>query len=91
MATRRPGTRPDVGPGLLIGLSRELARRLYDPIYRNWFRVEWEGLDKIPADGGALLIANHAAALPSDDQTRSSICHPTKASSWCRGSGAITT
>src|SRR5688500_12091680 len=45
---------------------RALARQLYGPIYRNWFRVEWEGLEKIPTDGGALLIANHAAALPSD-------------------------
>jgi 1-acyl-sn-glycerol-3-phosphate acyltransferase len=45
---------------------RDLARRIYDPLYRNWFRVEWEGLDKVPTDGGALLIANHAAALPSD-------------------------
>jgi 1-acyl-sn-glycerol-3-phosphate acyltransferase len=45
---------------------RELARRFYDPIYRHWFRVEWEGLEKIPANGGALLVANHAAAIPSD-------------------------
>jgi len=45
---------------------RALARTLYGPIYRNWFRVEWEGLEKIPTDGGALLIANHAAAIPSD-------------------------
>ena len=44
---------------------RELARRLYDPIYRTWFRVEWEGLEKIPTDGGALLVANHAGAIPS--------------------------
>ncbi|HEX9969931.1 MAG TPA: lysophospholipid acyltransferase family protein [Acidimicrobiales bacterium] len=45
---------------------RALARRLYDPIYRQWFRVEWEGLEKIPREGGALLVANHAAAIPSD-------------------------
>ncbi len=45
---------------------RELARKLYDPMYRNWFRVEWEGLEKIPTDGGALLVANHAGAIPSD-------------------------
>ncbi|MEZ5143630.1 MAG: lysophospholipid acyltransferase family protein [Acidimicrobiales bacterium] len=45
---------------------RELARRLYDPLYRRWFRAEWEGLDKIPTDGGALLVANHAGAIPSD-------------------------
>src|SRR5437588_148370 len=41
---------------------RELARRVYDPLYRYWFRAEWEGLEKIPRDGGALIIANHAAA-----------------------------
>jgi 1-acyl-sn-glycerol-3-phosphate acyltransferase len=45
---------------------RELARRVYDPLYRYWFRAEWEGLEKIPSDGGALLVANHAAAIPSD-------------------------
>jgi 1-acyl-sn-glycerol-3-phosphate acyltransferase len=44
---------------------RALARRLYDPIYRRLFRVEWEGLGKIP-EGPALLVANHAGAIPSD-------------------------
>jgi 1-acyl-sn-glycerol-3-phosphate acyltransferase len=45
---------------------RELARKLYEPMYRQWFRVEWEGLEKIPSDGGALLVANHAGAVPAD-------------------------
>src|SRR5437868_9944573 len=45
---------------------REMARRLYDPLYRQLFRVEWEGLEKIPTEGGALLVANHAGAIPSD-------------------------
>jgi len=45
---------------------RALARRVYDPLYKYWFRAEWEGLEKIPTDGGALLVANHAAAIPSD-------------------------
>jgi 1-acyl-sn-glycerol-3-phosphate acyltransferase len=45
---------------------RALTRQLYDPIYRHWFRAEWEGLEKIPQQGGALIIANHAAAVPSD-------------------------
>ncbi|MGB3410471.1 MAG: lysophospholipid acyltransferase family protein [Microthrixaceae bacterium] len=44
---------------------RSLVRRAYDPIYKHWFRVEWEGLEKIPP-GGALLVANHAGAIPSD-------------------------
>ena len=45
---------------------REMARRLYAPLYERWFRVEWEGLEKIPRSGGALLVANHAGAIPSD-------------------------
>lgn len=45
---------------------RALARRAYDPIYRRWFRAEWEGLEKVPEDGGALIVANHAGALPAD-------------------------
>jgi len=45
---------------------RSIVRSVYDPVYRHWFRVEWEGLEKIPTDGGALLIANHAGAVPSD-------------------------
>ncbi len=46
--------------------TRALARTLYEPVYSRWFRTEWEGLEKIPARGGALLIANHAGAIPSD-------------------------
>ena len=45
---------------------RELARTIYEPIYRHWFRAEWDGLEHIPRTGGALLVANHAAAIPSD-------------------------
>jgi 1-acyl-sn-glycerol-3-phosphate acyltransferase len=45
---------------------REIIRRLYNPLYRHWFRVEWDGLEKIPRNGGALLVANHAGAIPSD-------------------------
>jgi 1-acyl-sn-glycerol-3-phosphate acyltransferase len=45
---------------------RRLVRKVYDPMYRHWFRAEWEGLDKIPTEGGALLVSNHAGAIPSD-------------------------
>jgi 1-acyl-sn-glycerol-3-phosphate acyltransferase len=45
---------------------RALARRLFGPVYRHWFRAEWEGLEHIPATGGALLVANHAGAIPAD-------------------------
>ena len=46
--------------------TRELVRRIYDPLYRSWHRVEWEGLENIPTTGGALLVSNHAGAIPSD-------------------------
>ena len=45
---------------------RRFVRLVYDPIYSHWFRAEWEGLDRIPRSGGALLVANHAGAIPSD-------------------------
>jgi 1-acyl-sn-glycerol-3-phosphate acyltransferase len=45
---------------------RQAVRRVYSPIYKHWFRVEWEGLEKIPERGGALLVCNHAGAIPSD-------------------------
>jgi len=34
--------------------------------YRHWFRVEVEGIENVPATGGALLVSNHAGALPPD-------------------------
>ncbi|HMC41149.1 MAG TPA: hypothetical protein VKI19_15890, partial [Acidimicrobiales bacterium] len=46
--------------------ARARLRRLFGPVYRNWFRAEWEGLEKIPLAGGALLVANHAGAIPAD-------------------------
>ena len=55
---------------------RSLARRLYDPLYRYWFRAEWDGLDKIPRHGGALLVANHAGAIPSDAPSLSASATP---------------
>jgi 1-acyl-sn-glycerol-3-phosphate acyltransferase len=45
---------------------RALLRQVYEPVYSRWFRVEWEGMDRIPAHGGALLVANHSGAIPSD-------------------------
>jgi 1-acyl-sn-glycerol-3-phosphate acyltransferase len=45
---------------------RAMTRRLYDPIYKHYFRVEWEHFDRLPETGGALLVANHAGAIPPD-------------------------
>ncbi len=43
-----------------------LDRTLYDFLYHLWFRVEVEGVEHVPRTGGALLVSNHAGALPPD-------------------------
>jgi 1-acyl-sn-glycerol-3-phosphate acyltransferase len=65
-AAEREGRLSDVDEWGRSEHIRELARRVYDPLYSKWFRVEWQGLENIPRKGGALLIANHAGAIPSD-------------------------
>jgi 1-acyl-sn-glycerol-3-phosphate acyltransferase len=41
-------------------------RTVYDFLYRYWFRVEVQGIENVPSDGGALLAANHSGSMPSD-------------------------
>ncbi|MBP2339531.1 1-acyl-sn-glycerol-3-phosphate acyltransferase [Saccharothrix coeruleofusca] len=36
------------------------------PLYEKWFRVETIGLHHVPAEGGALIVANHSGTLPLD-------------------------
>jgi 1-acyl-sn-glycerol-3-phosphate acyltransferase len=43
-----------------------LDATLYEFLYHYWFRCEVEGIENVPATGGALLVANHAGALPPD-------------------------
>ena len=49
----------------------ERIEGLYDKLvadffYRYWFRAEVEGIENVPSTGGALLVSNHAGALPPD-------------------------
>jgi 1-acyl-sn-glycerol-3-phosphate acyltransferase len=43
---------------------------LFDPVlgfyYDKWFRVEHDGIENVPSEGGALLVSNHSGALPPD-------------------------
>ena len=41
-------------------------RTVIDFLYHLWFRCEIEGIENVPATGGALLVSNHAGALPPD-------------------------
>jgi 1-acyl-sn-glycerol-3-phosphate acyltransferase len=44
----------------------EAMDKLYDFYYHLWFRCEVEGVEHVPAEGGALLVSNHSGALPPD-------------------------
>jgi 1-acyl-sn-glycerol-3-phosphate acyltransferase len=48
----------------------ERVLSMIDPLlnfyYRYWFRVEAEGVENVPSQGGALLVSNHSGALPPD-------------------------
>ncbi|MFD0901537.1 lysophospholipid acyltransferase family protein [Actinomadura sediminis] len=35
-------------------------------LYEHWFRVELAGVENVPRDGGALVVANHSGTLPLD-------------------------
>ncbi|KAF0967045.1 hypothetical protein BPODLACK_04468 [Gordonia sp. YY1] len=35
-------------------------------VYEKWFRVEVTGIENLPLEGGALLVANHAGTIPVD-------------------------
>jgi 1-acyl-sn-glycerol-3-phosphate acyltransferase len=41
-------------------------RTVFEFLYRLWFRCEVEGVEHVPAHGGALVVSNHAGALPPD-------------------------
>jgi len=78
---RLPATRDDDLRRLLPGVEPErrlddwgrserieglMDRTLYEFFYRYWFRCEVEGIENVPASGGALLVSNHSGALPPD-------------------------
>ena len=62
-----PGVEPDrtlTDWGRSERVERVLDETLVDFLYRYWFRAEVEGIENVPASGGALLVSNHSGALP---------------------------
>ena len=39
---------------------------LLRPLYQRWFRVEVRGIEHIPTEGAALIVANHSGTIPLD-------------------------
>ena len=52
-----------------FGFDHEFTERVKDValwFYRNYWRVETEGVTNVPSHGRALLVANHAGIVPYD-------------------------
>jgi 1-acyl-sn-glycerol-3-phosphate acyltransferase len=53
-----------------FGFDAELTDNLFlpvlRPLYKHWFRTEVIGIDNIPDDGAALIVANHSGTVPID-------------------------
>ncbi|MDT9681565.1 1-acyl-sn-glycerol-3-phosphate acyltransferase [Streptomyces sp. TRM76323] len=47
-------------------LTDQVLMSLLRPLYEKYFRVEVRGVENIPAEGGALVVANHSGTLPLD-------------------------
>lgn len=57
----------DVDPFGLDPVIAEMAWHITNGLYYDYFRVEVRGIEHIPMDGAAMLVANHGgAALPYD-------------------------
>ncbi|MEO8878342.1 MAG: lysophospholipid acyltransferase family protein, partial [Polyangiaceae bacterium] len=44
----------------------ERVRPFFNFLYSTYFRVETDGIEKVPASGRCLLVANHSGTLPYD-------------------------
>ncbi len=57
----------DVDPIGLDPVIHEMAWHVMNGLYYDYFRVDVEGIENVPMDGPAMLVANHGgAALPYD-------------------------
>jgi len=46
--------------------AMKIGYTLVQQLYRHYFRVQADGVDKVPGQGPVLLIANHSGQLPLD-------------------------
>jgi 1-acyl-sn-glycerol-3-phosphate acyltransferase len=44
----------------------EVFSAAIEPLAEKWFRLDVRGIENIPAEGGALLVANHSGTVPID-------------------------
>ncbi len=63
---RMDGVAPEVDGFGLDPVFQHRAQPALDALYRRYWRVSLSGVENIPADGRAMLVANHAGGLPYD-------------------------
>ncbi len=47
-------------------LTDQVLMSLLRPVYEKYFRVDVKGIENIPSEGGALIVANHSGTVPVD-------------------------
>ncbi|MDK3255688.1 lysophospholipid acyltransferase family protein [Blastococcus capsensis] len=52
--------------GFDADLTDHLLLPALRPLFQKWFRVETIGLENVPGDSGALVVANHSGTVPID-------------------------
>lgn len=61
------GFDPELTDALLLPALR--------PLFNKWFRVETIGMHHVPADGAALIVANHSGTVPVDSMMTALAVH----------------
>ncbi|MDQ4084973.1 MAG: acyltransferase family protein [Actinomycetota bacterium] len=56
-------------------LTSRLSMATVRPLVEKWFRVDVQGIENIPSDGGALLVANHSGTVPIDSLVTGLVVH----------------
>jgi 1-acyl-sn-glycerol-3-phosphate acyltransferase len=61
--------------GFDADLTSRLTMATIRPLVERWFRLEVQGIENIPSDGGALVVSNHSGTFPIDGLVTSLVVH----------------
>src|SRR5688500_467268 len=71
----------DVDDFGLDPVFEDKLRPLLTLLYRNYFRIQVEGIDQVPSAGAAVIVANHSGTVPLDGamlRTAIHLDHPSR-------------
>jgi 1-acyl-sn-glycerol-3-phosphate acyltransferase len=61
--------------GFDADLTDNLAMPVLRPLFEKYFRIEVRGIENVPVEGGALIVANHSGTIPIDAAMTSVALH----------------